>query len=888
MENPKNQLATKLKEANNVLITVSTNPSVDQLAAAIGLTLFLTKLKKHATTVFSGQVPSTIDFLKPEETIENNTDSLRDFIISLDKGKADKIRYKVEDTMVKIFITPYRTSIGEQDLVFSQGDFNVDVVVALGIHNRDDLDQAITAHGRILHDAAVVTVNTKEGSELGTLNWVDPQASSLCEMTVTLTDLLKTNALDGQMATAFLAGIVAETERFSNEKTSSNTMNASAKLMAAGANQQLVATKLEILEGDQLVTDKPSQELKGNDAEDTPKDVHVDDDGALRIDHESSIPETDEPKQATTTPTPPPMPPSSPSDMLPEPMLPEPQEPPKPVNQVKIDDQGELQVEEPHIKQDHRHLLDAPSKAPGNDDLFGLSPSEDQPVDREDIPAGSKLVTEPPQFGGQLSAAADDSSNETSPLNLPSVNTPLLSHDSAAPARDAPQAPASPPPTIPPAVSAPEPPPEPAPEPPPSLPPNLPQAAEPPSPTLPAPMPPPQPASQVPLADDTTTRVPEPSGQPFASLGVGMTTKTLDDIEHKVDSSHLEKPPKLPEPFVKSLDSSTLSGIEQRISSPHLQAAPPASLADELADEPPIDYHKVATEQVAKAMSGTTLDDIEHKVDSPHTEQAAAQVLDTPKQVEEPQLGYEPHESEPPDVSGDPVDDLGVADDSVAVASTDDPLDSDDQVDTKADADSSANSDANSASGDAGSPPQAKDQEESKDDEVKSVPPANTNSSDDDDDKKSPADEASVDVADEKDKAPTKEEVAAQAEDAARDAVLQAINAGGDGRSSLPPLDAIGTSGMVGVGHDDSTVTEETPPPPTPPPVPAEPPHLASSPNIHIDSEGNVTPQTLVPSRDELPPDATAAPVGEASAPPVPPPMMPPVSTPAENTSQQS
>jgi hypothetical protein len=47
------------------------------------------------------------------------------------------------------------------------------------------------------------------------------------------------------MATAFLTGIVAETQRFSNKKTSPKVMTMAAQLMAAGANQQLIATKLE-------------------------------------------------------------------------------------------------------------------------------------------------------------------------------------------------------------------------------------------------------------------------------------------------------------------------------------------------------------------------------------------------------------------------------------------------------------------------------------------------------------------------------------------------------------------------------------------------------------------------------------------------------------------
>jgi len=82
-QNSKSQAVERLRDAQNVLVTVSDNPSVDQLCAAVGLTLMMNKLGKHATAVFSGQVPSTIEFLKPEETLEQNTDSLRDFIITL-------------------------------------------------------------------------------------------------------------------------------------------------------------------------------------------------------------------------------------------------------------------------------------------------------------------------------------------------------------------------------------------------------------------------------------------------------------------------------------------------------------------------------------------------------------------------------------------------------------------------------------------------------------------------------------------------------------------------------------------------------------------------------------------------------------------------------------
>lgn len=315
------QIIERLKEANNVLVTVSNNPSVDQLSALLGLGLALTKLDKHASAVYSGETPSTIDFLQPEETFEQNTDSLRDFIISLDKSKADKLRYKVEDSVVRIFITPYRTSISDSDLEFSQGDFNVDVVVALGVHEQSDLDQAITAHGRILHDATVITVNNDTVADLGSINWLDETASSVSEMATALVNGLGKDVLDEQISTALLTGIVAETDRFSNEKTTATTMKASALLMAAGANQQLVATKLEEAQApaepepfDEPI-DEESEREKENVPEPEPEKTHAEDDGTLQIVHDDQEPEVvpelpkpvgdfEEPEHHWPTPTP--------------------------------------------------------------------------------------------------------------------------------------------------------------------------------------------------------------------------------------------------------------------------------------------------------------------------------------------------------------------------------------------------------------------------------------------------------------------------------------------------------------------------------------------------------------------------------------------------------
>ena len=309
----KQQVIQKIKENTNILVTVSRDPSVDELSAALGLTLFLNELGKHATAVFSGKIPPAINFLEPDKTFEDTADSLRDFIIALDKEKADHLRYKiVDDAVVKIFITPYRTTITEADLEFSQGDYNIELVLALNVEDSNHLDEALTAHGKILHSADVVTVTARDiKSSLGAIDWHERNASGVSEMLLELVDELKTvkATLDEQMASAFMTGIVAVTNRFSNNLTSPRVMTAAADLMAAGANQQLIAAKLVEAEELEAPVDEPedggdSSEL--SDAEEAEvdstklsisrssrrqpkqadKDLPKPDDGTLEISHQ--------------------------------------------------------------------------------------------------------------------------------------------------------------------------------------------------------------------------------------------------------------------------------------------------------------------------------------------------------------------------------------------------------------------------------------------------------------------------------------------------------------------------------------------------------------------------------------------------------------------------
>ncbi len=241
----RDKIIESIRSSETILVTVNQHPSVDELSAALGLTMQLNEMGKHATAVVSGNIPPAINFLKPEKTFQNSVDSLRDFVIALDKEKADHLRYKVEGDVVKIFITPYRTVITESDFEYSQGDYNVEAVIALGVTSQKDLDKALESHGKILHDATVATIGLA-GSSLGSIDWHSDGASSISEVVAQLLESMKGDeAIPERVASALLTGIVAATDRFSNDKTSSTAMTVAAKLMSYGANQQLIAARLQ-------------------------------------------------------------------------------------------------------------------------------------------------------------------------------------------------------------------------------------------------------------------------------------------------------------------------------------------------------------------------------------------------------------------------------------------------------------------------------------------------------------------------------------------------------------------------------------------------------------------------------------------------------------------
>ena len=299
------EVANKIVDSQNILIALSSDPSVDELSAAIGLSLYLDKLGKRATAIYSGSTPNALEFLKPEDTFETSADVLQDFVIALNKDKADHLRYKLDGDYVKIYITPYKSRIAEEDLEFSYGDYNIDLVLALDVANGIDLDAALREHGRIMHDAVIVNITTGKPGKLGEIEWSDKSASSISEMVARLLYGIKSDvAIEKDEATAFLTGIVAATNSFTNASTTPETMKVSARLMESGADQQLIAKNITPETENEILSYASVGPKKKVDNDPTKLDIeHEGEEAAVEDSEESATSEsaTDTPEEEPKT-----------------------------------------------------------------------------------------------------------------------------------------------------------------------------------------------------------------------------------------------------------------------------------------------------------------------------------------------------------------------------------------------------------------------------------------------------------------------------------------------------------------------------------------------------------------------------------------------------------
>jgi hypothetical protein len=266
---PKQQTSEAIRQAETIVIVTGQHPSIDQITAVIGLAAILRKFGKRVSPVISDSLPASVQTLDTT-SVERNLGGMRDFVLKVDvtKAEVDKLRYEVADGKLNIFLTPFKGNFAPSDVTFGYGDpqFEYDLAIVLGVPTRARIDKVYDQNASLFEQIPLINLDFHRSNEnYGAVNLIEPNASSLCEMLVALSESLQGGIIDADIATTLLMGIVGSTDRFTAAHTTSKSLTVAAQMMAAGARQQAVVRALyRDNKSEQSRSDRPDRSDKND------------------------------------------------------------------------------------------------------------------------------------------------------------------------------------------------------------------------------------------------------------------------------------------------------------------------------------------------------------------------------------------------------------------------------------------------------------------------------------------------------------------------------------------------------------------------------------------------------------------------------------------------
>lgn len=235
-----------LVKEGDIAIALSSNYSLDEAAAALGLYLVLRNSGRNVQVVSKKQPNVEISHLFAIDKISSGfSGKSGDLVVSFPyrEGEIEKISYTMEGGLLNIVVKS-----GENGINFSQNDVRFNrsgnapaVLFTIGVRNLDELSFVFDKNS--LGSTEIVNIDNKEGNQMyGKVIAVVPTASTVSELVSDMLYSLGYN-FDVDSAQNFLTGMIAATNNFQNQNASGLAFEMSGILMRSGAQRKQVSTQ---------------------------------------------------------------------------------------------------------------------------------------------------------------------------------------------------------------------------------------------------------------------------------------------------------------------------------------------------------------------------------------------------------------------------------------------------------------------------------------------------------------------------------------------------------------------------------------------------------------------------------------------------------------------
>lgn len=238
------QATEALKRAKRALVLAPENPTHDALASTSAV---LAYLQAHNIPA-DGYIPN----LKPEklplylalaDKIQPQISSLRDLKIQLDVNQIPikELAYDVKDGKLEIILSPKSGEWKTQDVALLHGDERYDIIISIGFPDRQSLHNTFRQPLDVIHHAPIINLDHDPKNEhWGAINLVDLTATAISETAFSWFEHWDETKIDAPIATAILAGMIANTQSFRSPSVTPETLNKASRLISMGADRESI------------------------------------------------------------------------------------------------------------------------------------------------------------------------------------------------------------------------------------------------------------------------------------------------------------------------------------------------------------------------------------------------------------------------------------------------------------------------------------------------------------------------------------------------------------------------------------------------------------------------------------------------------------------------
>jgi len=245
---PKTQAAEIIKQSQKILLLTHQDPDGDALGSLLALKLTLEKMGKQPEAIVLGQANEGLSFLPGYSQTKSGLKSSSDIVVTINTAATGcdlSLGYRKfpEDKQVKIVVTPKQGSLSPEDITIEKSLPKYDLVIVLDTDNLDRLGSLKQDHPDLFYEVPTINIDHHAtNSYFAKVNWVEMGATSTAEMLVALIESLGRDEplIDADIATALLAGLIADTGSFRNQNTSPKALTIAAQLIAAGGRHRQV------------------------------------------------------------------------------------------------------------------------------------------------------------------------------------------------------------------------------------------------------------------------------------------------------------------------------------------------------------------------------------------------------------------------------------------------------------------------------------------------------------------------------------------------------------------------------------------------------------------------------------------------------------------------